>query len=155
MSRAVLLRSVLACSLAAGAVVVSAPASAQASSCQDAQTFLKERQGLIQEINKLGGKNKKMDPRKACSAFGKLEANGEKGLKWFAANKDWCQVPDQIVQNFTREHEKVEELKGQACKVAAQFNEMEKKARQAQQQQRNNPFGGGLTGEYKIPQGAL
>lgn len=156
MSRAALLRSVLACSLAAGAIAASAPASAQASSCQDAQVFMKARQSIVEELNKLGGKDKKMDPRKACASFGKLAKNGETGLKWFEANKDWCQVPDQVVQNFTQEHDKVKELRGQACKVAAQVNEMEKKARQAQQQQqRSNPFAGGLTGEYKIPQGAL
>jgi hypothetical protein len=85
-------------------------------------------------------------------------ANGEAGLKWMNANKDWCQVPDQVVENFTQEHKHVQEIKTQACQAAAKFGEMEKKAKQqAQQQQqgRGNPFGGGLTGTYTIPKGAL
>lgn len=156
MSRAALLRSVLAGGLAAaGLLAAPAPASAQSSSCQSAQKFLQERQNLIQQINKLGGKDKKVDPRSACSIMGKLVANGEVGIKWLDANKDWCQVPDQFATNFKQDHDRSKEMRGQACKAAAQLNALEKKAKQAQQQQRNNPFGGGLTGEYKIPQGAL
>jgi hypothetical protein len=156
MSRAALLRSVLAGGLAAaGLIAASAPVSAQSSSCQDAQKFLQERQSLIQQINKLGGKNKKVDPRSACSIMGKLVANGEVGIKWLNANKDWCQVPDQFATNFRQDHDRSKEMRGEACKAAAQLNALEKKAKQAEQQQRNNPFGGGLTGEYKIPQGAL
>jgi hypothetical protein len=156
MSRAALLRSVLAGSAAALAcLAAAAPAAAQSSACQDAQKFLQERQGLIQQINKLGGKDKKIDPRAACSIMGKLVQNGEVGVKWLDANKDWCQVPDQFATSFKQDHDRSKEMRGQACKAAAQMNELEKKAKQAQQQQRNNPFGGGLTGEYKIPQGAL
>jgi hypothetical protein len=156
MPRAALLRSILAGGFAAaGLLAASAPATAQSSSCQDAQKFLKERQDLIQQINKLGGKDKKIDPRAACSVMGKLVANGEVGVKWLDANKDWCQVPDAFAKNFRQDHDRSKEMRGQACKAAAQLNALEKKAKQAQQQQRGNPFGGGLTGEYKIPQGAL
>jgi hypothetical protein len=155
MVRALTLLSALA--LCAGAALPPGPALAQPSTCQEAQKFIGERQTLIQSLNKSAGKDKKLDPRVACTVFGKLQTNGEKGLKWLEANKDWCQIPDQFTQNFSQEHDKIKDLKGQACKAAAQFGEMEKKARQAQQQQQKgaNPFGGGLTGEYKVPQGAL
>jgi hypothetical protein len=158
MSRAAPLRFLLAAGLAAaGMSVASAPAFAQSNVCQEAQKFLGERQSLIQQINKLGGKEKKVDPRAACGILGKLVANGETGVKWLDANKDWCQVPEQFATNFKEDHDRSKEMRAQACKVAAQANELEKKAKQAQQQQqqRANPFGGGLTGEYKIPQGAL
>lgn len=151
------LRSFLLAGLAAASLLSAAEtAFAQAAGCQDGQKFMTERKALSEQLQKAGGKDKKLDPRIACTLFGKLQTNGESGLKWIEANKDWCQIPDQFAQNFKTEHAKVKELHGQACKVAAQFTEMQKKARQQQQQQRgSNPFGGGLTGEYSIPKGAL
>jgi hypothetical protein len=161
MSRAPSLRTRLAGGLAAagmiaaGMLVAAAPASAQMSSCQDAQKFLGERQSLIQQITKLGGKQKKVDPRTACSIMGKLVSNGEVGMKWLETNKDWCQVPDQFAEQFKEDHERSKDMRSKACEAAAQITALEKKARQAQQQKQRGGFGGGLTGEYKIPQGAL
>jgi hypothetical protein len=139
--------------LTGGAMLVAAgPASAQV--CQEGAKLIQERQTIVQQLNKAGGKNKKLDPRVACGAFGKLVANGEQSLKWLETNKDWCQIPDQVAENLNQEHTKVKEIRGQACQAAAKFEQMQKQARQ-QQQQGGNPFGGGLTGQYKIPQGAL
>lgn len=138
----------------AGSAGLAAPAFAQASSCQDAQKFMSERASIITSLNKSAGKDKKLDPRFACTAFGKLVSNGETAMKWFQTNKDWCQVPDQVVENFGKEHDKAKELRGQACGVVAKMEKMQRQARQAQERG-GNPFGGGLTGEYKIPQGAL
>jgi hypothetical protein len=155
------IRSHLTAAFAAAGIFViapfaAAPALAQSSGCQDAQKFLTERQSLIQQINKLGGKDKKIDPRRACSIMGKLVANGEVGVKWLDANKDWCQVPDQFATNFREDHDRSKDMRKQACEAAAQLTALEKKAREAQkQQQSGNPFAGGLTGEYKIPKGAL
>ncbi len=138
---------------------MTAPALAQASGCQDGQKIIAERQNLAKQIQKLseGGKKKQVDPRAACPLFTKLAANGEAGVKWMTANKDWCQIPDQVVTGFTEEHKRIQDIKGQACTAAAKIAEMEKKAKQAQQQQKQNgnPFGGGLTGSYSIPKGAL
>ena len=143
---------------AAAAVLLAAPALAQSSSCQDAQKFLNERQSLIQQINTLGGKGKKVDPRAACAVLSKLVSNGETGIKWLQVNKDWCQVPDQFVENFKADHDKIKDMRGKACALVSKMEKMQNQARQQQQQQQQqggNPFGGGLTGTYKIPQGAL
>jgi len=145
---------------AAGILFVAAPALAQSSSCQDAQKFLGERQSLIQQINKLGGEGKKkqIDPRAACGVFTKLVANGETGVKWLTANKDWCQVPEQFAESFTEDHKRAQNMKGQACQAAAKMAELEKRAKQAQQQQQGRQGllgGGGLTGSYTMPKGAL
>ena len=140
--------------LAGGAIVATAP-TASAQVCQEGAKLIKERQDIVQQLNKAGGKDKKLDPRMACGAFGKLLANGEQSLKWVETNKDWCQVPDPVAENLKAEHAKVKELRGQACQAAAKMEQMQKQARQQQQQQGANPFGGGLTGQYKMPQGAL
>ena len=143
---------VLAACAGAALAATAGPASAQV--CQEGAKYIQERQTIIQQLNKSGGKDRKLDPRMACGAFGKLLANGEQSLKWLDANKDWCQIPEQVVENLKQEHTKVKEIRGQACQAAAKLTQMEKQARQ-QQQQGGNPFGGGLTGQYKIPQGAL
>jgi len=149
--------------VAAAGILVAAPAIAQSSNCQDAQKFISERQGLIQQINKLSGegpKKKQIDARAACGIFSKLVANGDTGVKWLEANKDWCQVPEQFAQSFTQDHKRVVNLKGQACNAAAKMAQMEKQAKQQQQQQQQQGGGGllgggGLTGSYSIPKGAL
>ena len=148
------IRSHLLAAFAVAGFFMSAPASAQSSACQEGQKILQERQNLIQQINKLSnGKKKQVDPRAACTVFSKLVVNGNAGQKWMTDNKDWCQIPDQVGENLKQEHAKVKELRAQACQAAAKFEQMQKQARQ--QQQNGNPFGGGLTGQYKMPQGAL
>ena len=153
MQRVFSLRLSILPAVACGAMLVAAgPASAQV--CQEGAKLIQERQSIVQQINKAGGKDKKLDPRMACGAFGKLVANGEQSLKWLETNKDWCQIPDQVGENLKQEHDKVKEIRGKACQAAAKVEQMQKQARE-QQQKGGNPFGGGLTGEYKIPQGAL
>ena len=157
------IRSHLMAALAVAGIFATAPAYAQSSACQEGQKILQERQSLVQQINKLteGGKKKQIDPRAACTIFSKLVVNGTAGQKWMTDNKDWCQIPDQVLQNFSQAHKQLQTVKGQACQAAAKMNEMEKKAKQAaaQQQQQGGGRGllggGGLTGSYSMPKGAL
>jgi hypothetical protein len=144
----------------AGVMALAAPlpAQAQSSSCQELGAHLTERKSLVEAIQKLGGtKEKKMEPKAACAAFGKLAANGSTTLKWAEANKEWCQVPDQFIEGIKTDHEKVLKIRTQACNVAAKQAEMEKKA--ASGQGPGGPGGllggGGLEGSFKMPQGAL
>jgi len=157
-------RILLAAAVAALPILAAAPASAQASSCQDMQKILGQRKSLVGQINALQKKGKgKLDPVAACATFGRMVANGSTGLKWIADNKDWCQVPDAFADGFRKEHERVTKIRGQACGAAAKMQEMRKKMAaqakaqaRAQAQGRGNPLGGGgLTGQYRIPQGAL
>lgn len=128
---------------------------AQASGCEAGQKLLKDRQGLISRLNGLGKKN--VNPNSACSILTQLSTNGSATVKWTESNKDWCQIPDQFVQNIKADHAKTQAIKNQACKVAAQQAQMIKRAKQqAAQQPKQQMFGGdGLTGQYKMPQGAL
>lgn len=157
--------SLLRAGLAAGIALplalaaLSAPASAQSSPCLDIQKHIEERKAIVARLQALGGKNKKVDPKEACAMFGKLVTNGASTLKWAETNKDWCQVPDSFVEGMKNDHNRASQLKSNACGAAAKMAEMERKARQ-QAQQGGNKSGGllggpGLSGEYKIPQGAL
>ena len=159
MLRASSFRLHFAALVAFAALASAAPAQAQSNGCQDGQNILVERQTLVQQLNKTTTKDKKIDPRGACPVLRKMVTNGESGLKWIEANKDWCQIPDQLAQGFAQDHEKVKTLRTQACEAAAKIAEMEKQARA--QQQGGGGGGGGLlggntlSGEYKIPRGAL
>jgi hypothetical protein len=136
----------------AAAALGAAPALAQSGTCQEFGKTLQERAGIVQKINAAGDKNKKVEPKAACSLFGALVTNGENAVKWLEANKDWCQIPDPFIANIKAEHAKAVGLRGQACKAAAQQIENEK----AKKGGGSGLLGGdGLTGSFKVPQGAL
>jgi hypothetical protein len=130
--------------LAAGfACLAASPALAQASTCQE----------IGKKLQALGKAKKGMDPKSACSLFGDLVTNGTTAVKWLEANKDWCQIPDPVVENIKQDHARAVDLRGKACKAAAQQAAMEKKAKEGGS---SGLLGGdGLTGSYRMPQGAL
>ena len=160
-------RIALAGVLAGFAAVSAAPALAQSAECQRGGAMLNTRQALVAKLSALGSKNKKqVDPRAACTLFGQLVSNGASVIKWLDTNKEWCSIPDSFVEGLKGDHAKAAELRGKACTAAAQMAVMEKKAREQQQQQAQGgggpagpaagPLGGpGLTGSFKMPQGAL
>ena len=139
--------------------VLTTPGFAQSSACMDVQKHVEERKAIIARLQALSGKKKQIDPRDACALFGKLVNNGNATLKWAEANKDWCGIPDSFVEGMKNDHGRSVTLKGQACGAVAKQAAMERKARQQAQQQGGGAgglLGGpGLSGEYKIPQGAL
>lgn len=128
------------------------PAQAQAASgCEKIKDYLTERQNLVKRINGLG---KKVSPKDACAVFGELVSNGNQTLKWVSSNKEWCQIPDQFAAGLKADHDKATSIRANACKVAAQQAQMEKRAKE-----QGGLMGGGggdiLTGPMRIPQGAL
>lgn len=145
-------------------MVLAGPALAQSASCEQGGKLLSERKSIIAQINSHG---KKIDAKTACGIFGKLVTNGAATVKWVDANKDWCSIPDSFVEGMKGDHAKATDLRSKACSVVAKQAELEKKARQqaAKQAQSGGGNGGGggggllggpgLTGESKIPQGAL
>lgn len=134
-----------------------APALAQSAACEQGGKLLTERKNIIAQLN---GRGKKIDARTACTAFGKLVTNGNATVQWVDANKEWCSVPDTFASGIKNDHAKAVELRTKACAVAQQQAVLEKKARQQAKQAQSGGGGGllggpGLTGEYKVPQGAL
>lgn len=130
-----------------------APMAAQAQdpTCQQIGPLLEERRSIVDRLNALGDEN--VDPRPACTALRSLQENGSKIVEFLDDNQAWCQIPNDFAQNMREDHERVGSLRTQACRAAAQLNQMEQQARQQEQQQQ---FGGpGLTGRFPIPQGAL
>lgn len=152
----------IATGIASASLLASSPVQAQTPppGCEKMQSLLIQRKALVDGIQKLSKGGKKMDARAACGAFGKLVSNGGETVKWMDSNKAWCQIPDTFLEGLKQDHVKATSIRAQACKVAAQMQEMEKRAR-AQAAQGGGGGGGGLlggpglTGQRHIPGGAL
>ena len=141
----------------AGPLLVAAPAFAQSVECGEIQKTLQARKDLVAKANSASNSKKKMTPQEACALFGKLQSNGAEGIKWITANKEWCSIPDSFAEGFKADHMKVSGIRTKICSVAAQATKMEAQARaQAQNGASSGLLGGpGLTGSFKLPQGAL
>ena len=126
--------------------------------CSGIQKTLLERKSLIAQANVASNGKQKMTPQAACALFGRLQANGTVGMKWITTNKEWCSIPDSFAEGFKADHLKVGGIRTKVCGIAAQATKMEAQART---QAQNGGGGGGLlggpglTGSFKLPQGAL
>jgi hypothetical protein len=134
------------------------PAQAQSTICDRIGTLLKQREGIMKRINGMGKKN--VNPATACSLFNSLASNGTQTIAFATENKDWCQIPDDFLQNLTNSQKQVQTVRGQACRAAQQQVAIQRQLRQQQQaqQQGGNAFGGidGFSsGPWRVPQGAL
>ncbi len=138
---------------AAAAGVLLAPgnaALAQSASCQaDFQKVMEPRQALIQRIN--GFRNKRPTATQACSTLGSLVAADRKLIAWMTENKDWCQIPDQLIEQVQGAATQASRSRGTAC--AAAKNQASQQAR-ARAQQRG-PSGPVVGSGVRLPQGAL
>jgi hypothetical protein len=150
MSHRLAITAVAVAGLAAGAIGLPAPASAQ--TCQELGKIIQARQALVARIQGMSKGGKKMEAKAACSVFGQLASNGVAALKFIEVNKDWCGIPDAFVTNFKTDHAKAVDLRGHLAGAAQ--GEAERRAKAGGPNA--GPFGGpGLTGELKVPQGAL
>jgi hypothetical protein len=130
-------------------------ASAQQSSCQaDFQKFMGPRQALIQRIN--GFRQRRPTPQAACSTLSQLVSADARLSKWVDENKDWCQIPDEMVEQLKTGAGQAQRARGQACGAARQQASAIARARA---QQRAAQGGGGgqapVGSGVRLPSGAL
>jgi hypothetical protein len=130
-------------------------AQAQASNCQtDFQKVMAPREALMQRIN--GFRNKRPTAGQACSTLGQLVTADGNVLKWMTENKDWCQIPDALVEQLQTASGQVSKSRGQACTAAK--NQVTQQARARAAQARAQQGGGGappVGSGVRLPQGAL
>ena len=117
--------------LAAAALVLSAGVSlAQENSCQaDFQRLSGKRMAEMQRIQALvkAGKGK-MDPIQACPMARALSGVDTEMLNYLVKNKEWCQIPDSVIEQFKAGRTRDATLASQACAAAAKFREQAKNA---------------------------
>lgn len=149
---------------APAAPIAAAPAQSVApgagTDCNGIQKTLTERKNLVAQANVASNGKKKMTPGEACALFGRLQTNGSAGMKWITANKEWCSIPDSFAEGFKADHVKVGGIRTKVCGIAAQATKMEAQARTQAQNGGGGGSGGllggpGLSGSFKLPQGAL
>jgi hypothetical protein len=139
-----------------GSLLASSDALAQASNCQaDFQKVMAPREALMQRIN--GFRTKRPTPGQACSTLGQLVAADGRVLKWMTENKDWCQIPDALVEQLQNASGQVSTSRGQACAAAKNQASQIARARAAQARAQAQQGGGAppVGSSVRLPQGAL
>jgi hypothetical protein len=144
------MKSLAAAMMMAGVVVLGAasPAFAMPESCQkDLNTYAEKRMAAINRINAFKGKRPTASA--ACSAFGNLVASEDKMIKWMEGNKEWCQIPDTLIDDLKKNSAQGIKVRGQACSAA------KKEAQMRAQAARQQTGGGAPRPAVRLPQGAL
>lgn len=140
--------SVAVVALAGALVLVEAPpALAMTESCQN--DLNKVAQGRLDAINRINTfRKKRPSATQACSAFGNLVSSEAKMLKWMEDNKEWCQIPEQLIEDLKKGAAQGQKVRNQACSAA-------KKEAQMRAQAASGGGGGARRPAVKLPQGAL
>ena len=139
---------ILAAILVSPAIVVS-PALAQQSCQDDFQCLTQKRMAQIAVLNRLGKAGKgHMDPIAACPVARSLVGIETEMLNYMTKNKDWCAIPDNVLDSFKTARTKSQGFAGQACAVAA-------KVKQMQTQQRSQAAANPAAAPLKLPTGPL
>ncbi|HXW20088.1 MAG TPA: hypothetical protein VEK35_06265 [Roseiarcus sp.] len=113
---------------------VSLLASAAGAECgDDLQKLSAKRVADLAEINSMAETSKKekkpIDPALFCAKTRGLTATEDALLAYMAKNKDWCGIPDDVIESLKASHAKSVEFGTRACVAAARA----KKAQQEQQ----------------------
>ena len=130
--------------------IVAAATPARADCQTDIQGFMQKRDAVIQQLNALsggGGKKKKaLDPVAACPKFRALSGILGETVAYMEKNKDWCAIPDQLIDGAKGQRGQFSKTAGQACGIAAKIKQAEKQAAQG---------GGGQEQVQRLPTGPL
>jgi hypothetical protein len=142
-----LTKVLLSLTLFALAPLAASPAWA-ADDCQaDLPKMMQARMSQIEKLNAIGKAGKgKIDPMAACPVAKGLVASEGQLLAYMTKNKEWCQVPDQFLNQLKEAHGRDQVFAAKACEAAANFKKM-------QDQQRAAANGG--TGPARLPSGPL
>lgn len=128
-------------------------ANAQQSCQDDFQKLTARRMAGIQKLNALGKAGKgKMDPMAACPAAKNLVVVEGEMLAYMNKNKDWCAIPDNVIDGFKAARAKTQGFASQACGVAAKVKKMQEMQKAQAAQQAAN---GGMMAPPKLPSGPL
>ena len=139
--------------LGGGIALGAGPALAMPESCEkDFGPMMQKRQGYINTIN--GYNKRKPTAQQACSTFQGLSTQNKKMTEWMTAQKDWCQIPDDMLKGITEAQVQLDQTRANVCNAAAKQAQQIKqmKARAARQQQAQQP---GVGSGVRLPQGAL
>jgi hypothetical protein len=146
--------------VATGGIAVFSAGNAMAqSSCQaDMQKVMAPRQALLARVN--GFAKRRPTPDQACSTFSSLAAADGRAVKWMTDNKDWCQVPDELLEQMKGASGQIIRARSQSCTAAKNFRAQVAKIRAQQRRAAEAQSGGGggppaVGSGVRLPSGAL
>lgn len=135
----------------AGVIVALASASggARAQSCnEDLAAIGKKRNGEIEALNAItkshGGK---LDPIAACPHLRNMKSIEGQMIAYLVKNKDWCNIPDDFINNFKNNSARTGTMAAKACEMAVKMKKMQENGGMA--------AGGQLAPPPKLPAGPL
>ena len=135
--------------LGATALSLTLSAAARAECSDDLKKLTDNRVSLLNEINTMAGESKRakkpMEPGIVCAKAHGLTAAENALIAYMDKNKDWCGIPDDVIQSLKESHAKTMDFGNRACVAAANFKKM--KEQQAQ--------GGAPAGPPPLPAGPL
>ncbi len=138
---------------AAASLALASAAMAAGDCAGDLQKLAARREAALKGVNDLvvASHGKKLDPEAFCARSRPLGAAEDAMLAYMIKNKDWCQVPDDTIEQLKATHVKSAAFGAKACSVAAQIKKMKSQAAQAAQQ----GGVGGAPAEQPLPNGPL
>ena len=103
-----------------------APSFAQQSCGEDLQKLAQRREAELTVINNLvkSAHGKQLDATVFCAKSAGLNAAETAMIAYMEKNKDWCQIPDEALDQLKANHAKSVAFSGKACVVAAQIKKM-------------------------------
>ena len=113
---------------------------------QDLGALMSKRMTAIKAMSALPKKEGKLDPTAACPRLRSLASVEGEVLAYMQKNKDWCNLPDDLISKMSESRGRTSKIAGQACGFAAKMKKMQAmQAQQATQQQQ----------PVKLPSGPL
>ena len=111
-------------------LLCAAPASASQDCGADMNRLREQREVAMGGLNKLvaGAKGKQLDAASFCERSRPLVAAENAWIAYMEKNKDWCQIPDDIIKSLKDVHAKNASFGAKACGVAAQMKKMKEQA---------------------------
>ena len=118
----------------------------QQACAEDFQKLTQKRMAAIEKLNALGKAGKgKMDPMAACPVAKALGGVETEMLNYMTKNKEWCNIPENVIDGFKDARTKSQGFAKQACDVAAKMKKM----------QEEGAAGGGMGAPPRLPSGPL
>ncbi len=117
--------TIMVAGLSLAGVAWAAPSFAQ--SCnEDLQKLAQRRTAEMSTINDMikAAKGKPLDPTMFCAKSGGLNVAETAMLAYLEKNKDWCQIPDEMVDQLKATHIKNVAFAARACDFAAKIKKM-------------------------------
>ena len=118
------------------AVTAATSGVARADCNEDFGKLMARRMSQVTALNAISKANGgKLDPVAACPRLKALAAIETEVVAYMGKNKDWCNLPDDLVSKMTASRAKSASFAVKACGFAVKMKQMQQQQAQQQQQQ--------------------